>query len=523
VRAHVSEEYAALLRPVSATAVGTGAANVYWQAHKDGRAGAAELAALGFATAESLHAQLSAVRTGPAARALSMRAGAGLDRLMPLLIEAAAASAAPDACLERLLRLVHAVLRRPAYLSLLEEQPAAREHLVALFADCALLAERVIAHPLLLDDIFDARVELALPQPAQLAAEIERRIAQLDAGDAEAEIELLQEEKHSAAFRLGLAYRDDRLGAVATARGLSDIAEVILARTLALAERDVARQHGRIGDGGLAVVGYGSLGGAELGFASDLDLVFVYDGKLSQRESDGARPLEGARYFARVAQRVVHWLTTQTHAGRLYEVDVRLRPDGGKGLLVTSLDAFADYQRERAWIWEQQALVRARPIAGDAATMRCFAALRAELLARSRDGGEVRRQVTSMRARWRAERDRSSAALLDLKQGSGALLDIEFIMQTLVLLHAQAQPALLADGNTAALIAAAGRCGVLDAEQAKTLAAAHAALLARALACTLDARPRLAPRDAELQAHAAAVMHIAGELGLDFAVAAPGG
>ena len=450
VRAGVAEEYALLLRPVRApaSAAGQGTANAYWQALKEQRASPTDLAALGFAGAENLHALLAALLAGSTARVLSARAGACFDRLMPLLIESAAASAAPDACLERLLRLVHGVLRRPAYLALLEEQPAARERLVALFADCALLAERVIAHPLLLDDIFDSRVEISLPDRALLAAQIERRSAQLDAGDAEAEIELLQEAKQSAVFRLGLAYRDGSLSAIATARALSDTAEVILARTLMLAERDVALQHGSLDGARLAVVGYGSLGGAELGFASDLDLVFVYDGKLSQRESDGARPLEGTRYFARIAQRAVHWLTTQTRAGRLYDVDVRLRPDGGKGLLVTSLDAFADYQRERAWIWEKQALVRARPLSGDTITMQHFAAIRAEMLAQTRATAEVCREVTAMRARWRAERDRSTASVLDLKQGSGALLDIEFILQTLVLLHSHEYPQLLAASNT---------------------------------------------------------------------------
>jgi glutamate-ammonia-ligase adenylyltransferase len=522
-RAAVSEEYASLLRPVAASrsATSTDAVDVYWRGLKQGKANAADLAALGFAAAESLHAQLSALLASSATRALSVRAGACLDRLMPQLIESAAASIAPDACLERLLRLVHGVLRRPAYLALLEEHPAARERLVALCADCALLAERVIAHPLLLDDIFDARVELALPQRSALDAEIARRIAQLEAGDAEAEIELLQEQKQSAAFRLGLAYRDGSLDALAAARGLSDTADVILAHVLNLAQRDVARQHGRLDAAGIAIVGYGSLGGAELGFASDLDLVFVYDGNLSQSESDGARPLEGSRYFARVAQRVVHWLTTQTRAGRLYEVDIRLRPDGGKGLLVTSLDAFADYQRERAWIWEQQALVRARPIAGDPATMQAFCALRAQLLTRERDAEEVRSQVRSMRARWRSERDRSSAALLDLKQGAGTLLDIEFILQTLVLLQARTHPQLLADGNSAALIAAAERSALFSSEQAVAVAQAHVALLKGSLTCTLDARPRLIPRNAELAAHSADVLRVARALGLDFEAPTP--
>jgi len=213
----------------------------------------------------------------------------------------------------------------------------------------------------------------------------------------------------------------------------------------------------------------------------------------------------------------VHWLTAQTRAGKLYEVDVRLRPDGGKGLLVVGLDAFAEYQRERAWIWETQALVRARAIAGDAATIARFGAVRADLLARSREPKLVLGEVGAMRARWRAERDRSNAAMLDLKQGAGALLDIEFILQTLVLLHANTQPQLLASGNSAELIARASASGILDPARAQNLQQAHAALLQRALACTLDARPRLVPRDAELEQHTQAVLAVGAALGLMFA------
>ena len=529
VRAGVSEEFAALLAPAPAARDAARAdptlAHGYWQSLGAGGGDDAALSALGFAAAAARHAELAALAASVAARGLALRTRASLDRLLPLLIDGAAASSAPDLCLERVLRLVYAVLRRPAYLALLEEQPAARARLLALFADSALLAERVIAHPMLLDDIFDARLgEASIPDRHAFGAEIERRIAQLDGAaagrDAEAELDLLQEEKQSAVFRLGLACRDGRLDAVAAARALSDVAEVIVARALDMAQRDVREQHGTL-DGGFAVIGYGSLGGAELGFASDLDLVFVYDGAMAQRDSDGARPLEGARYFARIAQRCVHWLTAQSHAGRLYEVDVRLRPDGGKGLLVTSLEAFADYQRERAWIWEQQALVRARPLAGDASTMQRFAALRAAILSQPRTPAALCEQVSTMRARWRAERDRSNAALLDLKQGVGTLLDIEFIVQTLVLLHARVQPALLASSNSAALIAACAASGVLGAGAARELSAAHAALLERALACTLDARPRLSARDAALQQHTAAVLAVARTLGLDFAAPPP--
>jgi len=515
VRSIVSEEFALLLAP--ATTVkreSTGAAATYWRRLSSAEAQPAELAQLGFADAEHLHGQLLALRSSPAARALSAQTQARFERLLPHLLDAAAAGAAPDACIERLLRLLHAVLRRPAYLALLEERPQARERLVALFADSALLAERVIAHPLLLDDLLAVTSDAALPDRASLDREVQRRIAQIEDADTEAVIEILQEERNSAAFRVGLAYRDG-LDAVIAARALSAAAESVVAQTLALAERDLARQYGRLP--GLAVIGYGSLGGAELGFASDLDLVFVYDSAIAQRDSDGAQALEGVRYFARLAQRVVHWLTAQTRAGKLYEVDVRLRPDGGKGLLVVGLDAFAEYQRERAWIWETQALVRARAIAGDAATIARFGAVRADLLARAREPKLVLGEVGAMRARWRAERDRSNAAMLDLKQGAGALLDIEFILQTLVLLHANTQPQLLASGNSAELIARAGASGILDPAQAQNLQQAHAALLQRALACTLDARPRLVPRDAELEQQTQAVLAVGAALGLMFA------
>jgi len=522
VRDDVTEEYTALIAPVRGTAPSADRNALvlgYWQRLGEGTAAAAELAALGLSAKEELHGQFGALLAA-AARTLEARARACFDRLMPLLMEAAVASVAPDLCMERLIRLVHSVLRRSAYLALLEEHPAARDRLVALFANSALLAERVIAHPLLLDDLLDARVATPVPVRHELESNLERRLANIDLSDAEAEIEVLQEEKQSATFRIGLA-NTRQSNAIATSRALSDVADAIIARTLSLAGRDVAQRHGVLPQrSGLAVIGYGSLGGAELGFGSDLDLVFVYDAATMQGESDGARPLDGGRYVARVAQRVVHWLTVQSHAGRLYDVDVRLRPDGGKGMLVVSLDAFAEYQRERAWIWEQQALVRARPIAGDTATAERFSALRATALAQARDAGAVREQVTSMRARWRAERDRSTVRLLDLKQGPGALLDIEFLLQALVLMHAHSHPQIIADGNTVALITAMTQARILSAAQAAALAAAHADLLGRSLACTLDARPRLAVRDAELDACTAAVLAVAADIGLSFVHAA---
>ena len=218
----------------------------------------------------------------------------------------------------------------------------------------------------------------------------------------------------------------------------------------------------------------------------------------------------------------MNWLTVLTRAGRLYEVDTRLRPDGSKGLLVSSLDAFAAYQRGRAWTWEHQALLRARPVAGDPTLRAALATVRQEILAARRDPATVRADVASMRERWRVERDRSDPAHMDLKQGRGGLLDIAFVLQGLVLAHAADTPALLEVTANAALIEACRAAGVLTAPQAATLGAAHASLLTRALACTLDLRPRVAVRDDALDAVCAAVGEVSTALGFDFALPVDG-
>jgi len=525
-RTAVSEEFSSLLAPLEPVPVQAGdqSWNALWRGLDAETTTAAMLAGAGFVPGEAAREALMGLVRSPNARGLSARSRERLERLMPLLLQAAAGSAAPWPCLERLLRLLHAVLRRAAYLVLLDEQAPARRRLVSLFASSAWLAERVIEHPLLLDDLFDPRLEQVPDERSAIDAEISRRLAALDEGDTEAEIELLQEVKHSLGLRLGLAFQSGLADGVTTALRLARLAEAIVEAVLTLAEREASRAHGRlpgiVGEGsGLALLGYGSLGAAELGFASDLDLVFLYDGALAQVESDGARPLDGQRYYARIAQKVVHLLSTLTRAGRLYEVDVRLRPDGGKGLLVTSLQAFSEYQRERAWTWEHQALVRARPVAGDALLGRRFTLARAALLGAPRNADEVRTQVGAMRRRWRGDRDRSTALLLDLKQGLGGLLDIEFLLQAQVLAHSATWPALLDATGTGELIHVCRRIGVLDETQAQALHVAHALFLDRALTCTLDARSRIAPRDAALDAATADIARICTQLQLDFASA----
>ncbi len=519
-RGIVAEEFAEALMPHGGHTTGAPAADTaLWQAACDASLAAGTLAASGFAPGEGVADALGKLPLAGSVRGMSARARERLDHLMPQLIGAARDSAAPVACLLRLCRLVQAVARRSSYLALLEEQPAARKRLADVFADSGLLAEQVIAQPLLLDDVLDPRIDQLPLRRADIAAEIVRVLAALDDHGTEQELERINEFQSSTAFRLGLAFNDGRADAAATARRLAALAESVVGAITRLAARELAAQHGSLPGAGLgfAVLGYGSLGGQELGFASDLDLVFVYDGERARATSDGERPIEGVRWYQRLAQRVMNWLAVSTRAGHLYEVDTRLRPDGSKGLLVSSFDAFVAYQQSRAWTWEHQALLRARPVAGDAALGERLAEVRRAILGAPRDTARVLAEVSEMRRRWRAQRDRSDAAQLDLKQGYGTLLDIAFALQGLVLAHAAQYPELLASTANSGLLRACREAGLLTMVQTDTLAGAHATLLQRALQCTLDGRSRVAPRSAELEALAQRVAAVTNELGFAFA------
>lgn len=515
----VSAEFAAVLMPDAGDRASVPVADVaLWKAARDETLTDAMMEAAGFVPGREVTDELVKLPRAASVRSMSARSAERLERLMPQLIDAAHQSVAPAASLLRLLRLVQAVARRSSYLALLDEQPNARRRVATVFADSAFLAERVIAQPLLLDDVLDPRIDQLPLKRADISAEIARTLGALDERDAERELERINEFRSSIAFRLGLAFNDGRADATATARRLAGLAEAVIAAIVALATRELTAQHGRLpGEGsGFAVLGYGSLGGEELGFASDLDLVFVYDGKRANAMSDGSRPVDGTRWYQRLAQRVMHWLSAQTHAGHLYEVDTRLRPDGSKGLLVASVDAFEAYQRDRAWTWEHQALLRARPVAGDPVIGEALAAIRRDILATPRDPERVRSEVGAMRARWRGERDRSDATRIDLKQGRGALIDIEFILQGMVLAHASSHPSILDTPASSVLIDTLRDAGLLSGTQADMLHVAHADLLQAGLACTLDLRSRIAARTPALEALCAGVEQVTRELGFDF-------
>lgn len=512
-RASVGSEFERLLAPRRRTAQPS-VLERYWRALPD--AGEPEvLADAGFADASGCDGALRQFAAAPVLRSLSASARKRLDRVLPALLHAAGASHAPDVALPRLLDLLSAIARRSSYLALLEEQPAALTRLVDVIARSTLLSDRLAQHPLLLDELLDSRA-VELPAAAQdLRDELARLLASLTDNDTEERLRVLNEFRHGVSFRIALAALAARQPATQTARQLAWLAQVVVEAVLPMATRELDAAHGPAPGTGIAIIGYGSFGGAELGFASDLDLVFLYDAP-TQALSSGARALEAPRWYAKLVQKLVSLLAVPTPSGRLYETDLRLRPDGAGGLLVSSVDSFAAYQRERAWVWEQQALVRARAMAGGAMVMQAFERIRAQTLVLEPVQRDVRGEVVHMRQRMRSERDRSRAGQFDLKHGEGGLVDLEFALQAAVLQHAHAHPALLMPRASDDLIAAIATAGLWTPAMADALCAAHELLLARALECTLDRRARMIVPDAALEQARAAVRAGCHALGLDF-------
>ncbi|MFT3763197.1 MAG: bifunctional [glutamate--ammonia ligase]-adenylyl-L-tyrosine phosphorylase/[glutamate--ammonia-ligase] adenylyltransferase [Pseudoxanthomonas sp.] len=519
-RARVAGEFAELLAPRRGE-TRPGALQDYWRALPEG-GDAGALATAGFAG--DADAALRDFSRASGVLGLSPAARARLDRVLPALLEAAAQSAQPDAALRRLLQLLHAILRRASYLALLDEQPAALARLVDVIARSAFLADRLIAYPLLLDELLDARIAGPLPDRAQMRAACTAALHESEPGnpDAEQSLRQLNETRLALSFRIALAALDRRQSANDSARQLAWLAEEVVRAVLDMAVAAISTAHGRIVGGRFAVVGYGSLGAEELGFGSDLDLVFLYDApddaqsEPAPAQAGGARPLDAPRWYMRLTQKLVALLGAMTAAGRLYDVDARLRPDGGKSVLVTSLASYREYQRDRAWTWEHQALVRARGIAGDASLLGDFDSVRTQTLTQPRDAEKLRTDVVEMRRKMRAALDRSDAGRFDLKQGAGGLVDIEFLLQYLVLRESAAHPRLQSLRNTPELVDALHAENLLDAASRDALAQAHVRFLADGLACTLDRRKRIVAETAEITALRESVRGVLLRHGLDF-------
>lgn len=439
-----------------------------------------------------------------------------LDKLMPRLLGECARHAEPDLALERVLPLVESVLRRSAYIMLLVENPAALKRLVDLCAASPWIAEEVTRFPVLLDEMLNAQTLFSPPQKAEIAAELRQALVRIPEDDLEAQMEAVRIFKKGQVLRVAASDITGSLPLMKISDYLTWLAEAVLEEVLNLAWRHLTARHGRpVGldgkpcDPGFIVVGYGKLGGIELGYGSDLDLVFVHGGS-PDGETDGERPLDNASFFARLGQKVIAMLTTATAAGFVYEVDMRLRPSGNAGMLVTSLEAFRKYQEEHAWTWEHQALVRSRVVAGDPALAAGFDAVRQAVLARPRDAAALRAEVVEMRDKMRAslssEAPGKGGQGFRLKHDRGGIVDIEFMVQYGVLAWAHEYPDLTRYPDNVRILEGLAHHGLLPADAVAGLRDAYLQYRARGHRLALANRETKVEDD-EFRKERALVMH----------------
>ncbi|SHF87513.1 glutamate-ammonia-ligase adenylyltransferase [Microbulbifer donghaiensis] len=453
-----------------------------WLSCADDASAAANLRSLeegGYGAPREALDLLADLRGSPMVAALPAASRARLDQTMPLLLAAAAQEQEPLLALSRVLPLIRSVLRRSAYLVLINENPPVLSQLLRLCSASPWIAEQLARHPILLDELLDSRRLLAPSSAADIADELRREMLRVDPADLEAQMEALRHYNQSQSLRTAAQEVSGVLPLMKVSDALTWLAEAILQQSLELAWGQMAEKHGvppgtSAEDTRFAIIAYGKLGGLELGHGSDLDIVFVHDAD-PQQYTDGASSIDNLRFYTRLAQRLIHILQTRTLSGPLYEVDTRLRPSGNSGLLVTSMTAFEKYQRESAWTWEHQALVRARPVAGSARLCADFERLRLQLLCEARDENKLREEVVAMRDKMRAHLDKSNDKNFDLKQGPGGIVDIEFLVQYAALAWAQRAPSIVRYTDNIRILESLIDAGLMPAHQAEHLIDAYKA------------------------------------------------
>ena len=466
------------------------------------------LQAAGYADPDALAASLARVRASGRYLQLPAASRNRFDALVPRLLAVAAAHpglAGAQPVFQRLLALLETIARRSAYLALVIEHPPLLPRLANLMGASAWAAAYLTRHPLLLDELLDARTLFAEADWDAWRAELTRQLAQRP-DDAEHQMDVLRHFQHAQAFRLLVQDLGGQLTVERLADHLSALADVVLEGTLAACWAHMTA--GAEPPPRFAIIGYGKLGGKELGYASDLDLVFLFDVDPNDPDADARE----ARY-TRLGQRLNTWLTSTTAAGQLYDTDLRLRPDGAKGLLVSSLSGFRRYQREQAWAWEHQALTRARFVAGDREVGVAFEAEREAILRAERDPQELAAEVVAMRRRMHAGHPNPSP-LFDLKHDPGGMVDIEFAVQYLVLVHAHLHAVLTKNAGNIALLHFAGELALVPAELAAGVADAYREYrrLQHQVRLTLATHARVdpAPQAARRAAVAALWAHVFG-------------
>lgn len=459
------------------------------------------LSAHGFSDTAAVLESIRAVQEAAGFERLDQAGRKRLKKLVPRLIETAARKPEPELLLARALRVVAAIARRSAYLALLYENAAARDRLVHVCGLGETLVRQLCSYPSLMDELLDTGITEQVMNLEQLEEELDFRLVRTANESEEIRLAAISEFKQAASFRVGVLDLAGGLPLMRVSDLLTGIAELVINRSLEHVWEELTEEFGSPGatvkskrqSAGFAVIAYGKLAGLEMGYGSDLDLVFVYDANGEDQITDGARSIANADFFFRVARRVITVLTTHSMTGRMYEVDTRLRPSGRSGLLVSSLQAFAGYQRESAWTWEHQALLHSRAIAGAAHVREEFEKLRVSLLRNAVRREDLRSQVAEMRQRMLSEAPRTPKGRFDIKHARGGLQDIEFIVQFLVLNHAHEHADLAAWPDNVRQLEALARHGVLSKADAATLTESYLEFRENLHHRSLADQPALAP------------------------------
>ncbi len=406
------------------------------------------LTKLGYTESTATAERLLQIRDSGRYRQLPELSRQRLDKLMPQIITLCATCTEPDQTLGRVLKLLENISRRASYLAFMAEYPLVLPRLAGIASASEWASDYLTQYPFLLDELLDAREIYRAPDWPALDSSLQSQLADYS-GDIERAMDVLRQFHHSQTFHLLAMDIQDLLPLEALSDHLSDLADLILKHVLALSWQDLRKKHRETHH--FAIIAYGKLGGRELGYASDLDLIFLYDDTHD----------DAGEVYAKLAQRINTVLSSYTSAGRLYETDLRLRPNGASGMLVSSISAFAEYQHKHAWVWEHQALTRARFNAGDEHVANQFEAIRREILCQPRDINELRKEVISMRQKMH-EGHPNNSSLFDIKHDKGGMVDIEFMVQFLVLAHAHTWPALSTNSGNLALLQLSAQLGLID-------------------------------------------------------------
>ena len=410
-----------------------------------------------------------------------------LDKTMPLLLKALWQGDTPLKTLERLVPLIESILRRTAYLVLLTENPQALAQLVRLCESSPWIAHNITETPLLLDELLHPAHLFNCGDKSNMADDLNQRLLRIPEDDLEEQMDALRHFAKAQKLQIAASDITGALPLMEVSDHLTWIAESVLETSMNLAWHQMIDKYGHPtnADGDIVlepefiILGYGKMGGIELSYGSDLDLVFLHSGLANKYTTgvNGKREQENGVFYTRMGQRLIHILNTTTRAGQLYEVDMRLRPSGTSGMIVASLNGFIKYQSEEAWTWEHQALVRARVICGHKPLQNKYEEIRTQILTKDRNPLDLKQEVRDMRQKMRDNLGSQSVgkALYQLKQDPGGIVDIEFLVQYLVLTHSASHPQLLEWTDNVRLLDTLASENILDTKQCNALKQAYIA------------------------------------------------